>query len=817
MRPASKLFYFSLLFSLLSFLLIRPDLADSESPLKDFKSSGTIIDDFLVNDDAGTTDQGDPNIASDSSGNFVITWTDWRNQFFIRYIQYNSDIYAQRYNGLGIPLGSNFKVNVDDGSTWQSDPAIAMNRLGNYVITWIYYRVGYPSLAPGYPDVFAQRYDNLGNILGSNFKVNDDTGTAAQYAPAIALDDSGNFVITFHDYRDGPWGVPNIYAQKYNPSGTPLGTNFMVNNYISSSEQYWPAIAMDGLGNFVIVWQSERTAYDASNIYAQRYNSTCTPLGTTFRVNDTDLVVAWPGGFPAIAMNDSGNFVIAWQDYRCGGLIPDIYAQRYEQSGVSLGSNFKVNDDTGVANQLRPAIAMDGSGKFVITWQDARNGNWDVYAQRYDTFENRLGSNYVVANPQYASFFQISPTVAANDSKIYFTWEDNRRGKGWDIYAKVVDWSWGTSHMVLNPGILNFIAMQNGTLPPAQSFTVSNDNGGTFSWTLSHKATWLDVIPDSGSGYSTIVTVNVNRTDSLPFASYDTIVVSNPDADNSPQMIPVNYYLSPPPSGPDPGYPDTVSVERMANVPPNTHLPPVHVYLTNDEPLAAYWIPLAFPDSIYNYDIICDSVSFAGTRTDARALDVYPVVDNNRNLLFIPAIWFAGQLDPGNGPIAKIYFSTGPNWKTEYSVPINATIWPGGPEVPPGIGLQCVDYSGQFAWTPVFRAGALDVKEHEPAPVPSHFELCQNYPNPFNPFTTIPFQVGGSQFIVHSPIHSTLKIYNILGQLVRTLVDEETAPGKYEAIWDGKDDSGKKVSSGIYFYQLKTPDYTATKKMVLLR
>jgi hypothetical protein len=95
--------------------------------------------------------------------------------------------------------------------------------------------------------------------------------------------------------------------------------------------------------------------------------------------------------------------------------------------------------------------------------------------------------------------------------------------------------------------------------------------------------------------------------------------------------------------------------------------------------------------------------------------------------------------------------------------------------------------------------------------------LFQNYPNPFNPSTLIPFTVYGSQFIVHSPIHTTLKIYNILGQKVRTLVDEPKRAGNYEVIWDGRDDSGKEVSSGIYFYQLRAGDYKQTRKLVLIR
>ena len=124
-------------------------------------------------------------------------------------------------------------------------------------------------------------------------------------------------------------------------------------------------------------------------------------------------------------------------------------------------------------------------------------------------------------------------------------------------------------------------------------------------------------------------------------------------------------------------------------------------------------------------------------------------------------------------------------------------------------------------------------EEPEQGNTPHTFALYQNYPNPFNPATTIPFTVYSSQFIVHSPIHekavnsslfmvdspihTTLKVYNVKGQLVRTLVDEEKLPGNYNIIWDGKENSGKEVSSGIYFYQLKTKDYTDTKKMVLVR
>lgn len=103
----------------------------------------------------------------------------------------------------------------------------------------------------------------------------------------------------------------------------------------------------------------------------------------------------------------------------------------------------------------------------------------------------------------------------------------------------------------------------------------------------------------------------------------------------------------------------------------------------------------------------------------------------------------------------------------------------------------------------------------EPVSVPTEFSLGQNYPNPFNPITIIRFKVGGERSKVPIPI--TLKIYNILGEKVRTLVDGPKQTGEYETIWDGKDEKGEEMASGMYFYQLKAGDLTETKKMVLLK
>jgi photosystem II stability/assembly factor-like uncharacterized protein len=110
----------------------------------------------------------------------------------------------------------------------------------------------------------------------------------------------------------------------------------------------------------------------------------------------------------------------------------------------------------------------------------------------------------------------------------------------------------------------------------------------------------------------------------------------------------------------------------------------------------------------------------------------------------------------------------------------------------------------------------VEEKEEELSQV-GGFSLSQNYPNPFNPTTTLHFTVHSPRSAGRSPIPTTLRIYNLMGQEVRILVDELKEAGTYEVIWDGKDDQGKEVASGIYFCKLVVGDQSQTKKMILIK
>ena len=106
---------------------------------------------------------------------------------------------------------------------------------------------------------------------------------------------------------------------------------------------------------------------------------------------------------------------------------------------------------------------------------------------------------------------------------------------------------------------------------------------------------------------------------------------------------------------------------------------------------------------------------------------------------------------------------------------------------------------------------SFNTVEDLPAPVhPTDFWRSQNFPNPFNQATQISYRLQRSGFI-------SLKLFNLLGQEVATLVNQTQPAGHYQVTWDGRDNRGEALASGIYFYQLKTTSSTQSRKLTLLK
>ena len=287
----------------------------------------------------------------DAVGNFVIAWESNLQDGA------GLGVYAQRYGADGTPLGGEFKVNTFTAGS-QSNPAVALDRQGNFLIVW--QSVGQDEAASF--GIYAQRFDSGGNPLGIEFKVNTFTADD-QDTPDVAMNPEGRFVIVWESLGQDAPGSSGIYAQRFDADGNPAGGEFRVNTHTADSQDD-PKVAMDREGNFVVVWESNLQDGSNDGVYAQRFDRNGTPLGIEFRVNTYTL---GDQDTPDVVMDREGNFVIAWESTDQDGSADGVYARRYDRDGNPLGGEFRINTVTD-GNQGTPALAMAPHGQWVIAW-----------------------------------------------------------------------------------------------------------------------------------------------------------------------------------------------------------------------------------------------------------------------------------------------------------------------------------------------------------------------------------------------------------------------------------------------------------------
>jgi hypothetical protein len=319
------------------------------------------------------------------------------------------------------PLGAEFQVATATSGSDQRYPRAAMDSQGNFVVIW----AGAPP--PGY---FGQRYDASGNPQGAEFQI-DTPATGDGVTPAaIGMQPDGDFIVAWSSYAlDGSqWGV---FARQFASDGTPKGAEFQVNTY-TTNNQMQPSVAVDPSGDFVVVWQSYGQTGPGWRVFGQRFNSAGVAQGSEFQINDS----ASNADFPSAGMDTAGDFVVAWRD-NVGYNPTTVFARRYDNAGNSEGSPFQVNATTTWFQDV-PAVAVDSSGGFVVTWPDYRadGEGFGIEARLYDSSGNARGAQFQVNT--YTPYGQIFPSVAyaAGDGFIV-TWTDPfEDGNGRGIFAQ---------------------------------------------------------------------------------------------------------------------------------------------------------------------------------------------------------------------------------------------------------------------------------------------------------------------------------------------------------------------------------------------
>lgn len=311
-----------------------------------FDGNGNPLDssEFQVNTFT-TNDQGDPSVAMDADGDFVVAWESNGQDGD------ETGIYAQRYNANGSVAGSEFRVNTETGAN-QRDPAVALDADGDFVVAWSGYGQGGDSYG-----IYAQRYTADGSGVGAEFQVNTET-VSVQRDPVVAMDADGDFVVVWESYgQDGD--EFGIYAQRYAANGSPAGDEFQVNTQTANVQRN-PAISMDADGDFVVAWQGDNAQRNGFDVHAQRYSADGSPAGAEFLANTQTSGFQYRS---SVAMDADGDFVVAWQSYAADDSDPAVFVQRFVgPEDVDLAVTITDNPDPViVGNTLTYTLTLDNN------------------------------------------------------------------------------------------------------------------------------------------------------------------------------------------------------------------------------------------------------------------------------------------------------------------------------------------------------------------------------------------------------------------------------------------------------------------------
>jgi hypothetical protein len=318
------------------------------------------------------------------------------------------------------PAGPELQVNSYTGDNQQS-PAIAMDGGGNFAVAW-----NSPQDGSG-TGIIARRFGQTGSPLGPEFQVNDYV-TNTQYRATAAASASGDFVVSWTSYPAQDGSGSGIFGRRFGANGAPQGGEFQVNtrteNYQASS-----AVALDGNGNFVIAWQG--SAQDGSNdgVFARRFNAAGVPQGVEFQVS----TYTTGSQFSVKVASSAGGFVVAWVSAYQDGSDTGIFARRFNASGVPQAAEFQVNTFT-TGHQLRPAVAMDANGNFVIAWHHGQLPSEDgISAQSFNALGVAQANEFQVSAG--TTGYQRYAAVASGGDGFVVAWQSSQTGS-YAVFAR---------------------------------------------------------------------------------------------------------------------------------------------------------------------------------------------------------------------------------------------------------------------------------------------------------------------------------------------------------------------------------------------
>ena len=301
------------------------------------------------------------------SGGSMVVWTSWAGDGS------SSGVFAQLYLPDGSPVGMEFLVNSYTTGP-QKSPAVDSNEGNSFIVAWDESNIMDPYARNR---IFGQRFDALGNPLGSELDISG--ADAAQ--PDVAVAPSGDFVVVWQRTYYATTLHMRIFGRVFAADGSPLGTEFQVNDSTNDYRSVRPKVAIQPDGDFLVVWD-DWSGNDGSSagIFARKYAADGLPASGEFQVN---VFTTGYQSEPVAVSTTDGRFVVAWSSYQDGSYM-GVFGRRLSRDGTPTGGEFQINTFT-TDYQQRPAIAATGDGGFAVvwdSWEQLGDSQMDVFGQR---------------------------------------------------------------------------------------------------------------------------------------------------------------------------------------------------------------------------------------------------------------------------------------------------------------------------------------------------------------------------------------------------------------------------------------------------
>ena len=736
---------------------------------------------YIVNTYQDTT-QRDPQIAKDTNGNYVIVWTTLNKLSVAK----QDEIAIQKFNSNDEKIGTEELVNTTTDFN-QEKPAVAMNASGMFVVVWASY-TDFNSIY----DIKARIYKN-NQPIGNEFLVNTFT-TNTQTNPDVAIDDNGNFVITWDSwYQDG--SNKGVYAQMFDQNGNKVGNEFLVNTTTLNSQQR-PVIKKFANGNFIIVWESwnqDASSPSGYGIYGKIYSTSGQVIKDEFGLNTYVNDYQW---FGELAVYPDNGFIAVWCSWRQDGYDGGIYMQKFDPNGNKIGGEILVNK-TVVNYQWLPKIGILDNGNIAVVWSSwLQDGDREgVFASIFDANLTKLSFESIVN--QYTTSYQWEPVfIPKNDNTmliVYSSW--GIAGKCYEIVARKFTPTFPQA--IIQPTVYQLTNGANTSkilVHVIDSTLVSNNNYEiTFTETGTKKAK-ADIVN---------TTTNSTVVQNYPIEGGEGVFYLTPTFEGiAVEFIPEFDFALDLNNSTFTNVSGTNIVFQVLAASGTVKLAPIDCVLNwgNTDTLSngRYAFPL---DSAY---------STTGQKEVQIPFIVTDVTNNQRMRVFIsePAATKNKRWDPGEAIIllTPVQYQTNfPNFHAQIKTvkPTGNIVYPNQGDVQLILTTRPIKTGDKFTFTAnknLITTSVLNDRIN-----PDKFELEQNYPNPFNPTTTISFNIPTDGKV-------KLSVYNILGEKVSTLVDDFKLKGTYKVQFNGSN-----FASGVYIYSLQYNNKVISKKMMMVK